>query len=148
MGVSGPSDSNAQQSSAQTTVSTTGSQAPASGGDSSPINSGAGVQYNLASGAHYDASPQIVTDALNQMASVVNNALQQVSDLNQTQANGMAQQGQTVASSLSSLQNQLGGIAANTASGGQTDNNKTVLYIVLAVAGLLAAVFYGRGKSA
>ena len=142
------SESSTSSSPAQTTQSTAGSNSPV-------LGSGAGLVNNTSTGTvvtggtmNVDSTPVVVNNALNQMAAVVNNALQQVADQSATISNSSAQQGQTTASALSSVENQLAAIAANANSGGQTDNNKTILYVVGAVVALLAVVFWPKGKAA
>ena len=123
-------NSTSDQKSSQATTSTAGASSPASTGASSPVNTG--TQLNLSQGASVDATPAIESQAFNVIASVVDEALK-----------GQASQTSSEQTSSSDLLSQVlaadQATAANSASGGQTNTNKTTLWIVgLAAAAILA----------
>jgi hypothetical protein len=131
-------DSAASTQASQPTLSTAGSSSPASQGNGSPVNTGSHATQITVSGGTVSSDPVFLSHALDQIASVVNNALQQVSALNVTQANNGTQQAQQIQNVLGDVLDKQQELAKAVQSGGQTETNKTILSAVGAA--LLSAV--------
>ena len=128
----------------QITTSTTGASSPSSGGESSPVNS-AGSQVNAGGSVTIDATPQIEAEAFGLINSVVTQALQNSGQTQQTQAQTVAAQTNSSDQVLAQVLAADQATAANSASGGQTNNNQTLTYIVLAViAGIVAILIFRK----
>lgn len=69
---------------------------------------------------------------------------QTVKDLSAQQSQGLGELGAGLTDSLKDAFNKLTGLAKTTTTGGETDRNQIILWIVLGVFGLVAAIFYLR----
>jgi hypothetical protein len=145
----GPSVSSAQQTSKQTTTSTSGASSPSTAGDKSPINTGvsigdkASVVYN--DSVNTSDAPAVTKAAFDAITTLVGQALSGLNKTAATTADTVAQQGDQTGQLVSAILAQDQATAANTASGGQTNTNTTVLeVVVIAAACLLAWMFFGK----
>jgi hypothetical protein len=127
--------SKSSQASSQTTVSTAGSSSPATSGNNSPVNTGAGSVLTV--GGNYDATPSVLLAALNSVSGIVESAISSVSSNNDANTAGQAA---LLSQVLGAAQAQ----SANTSSGGQTEQNKTVTYVVIGAFAFLAAIMIFR----
>ena len=108
------------------------------------INAANGSQYNLGANAKFDASPVVVKSALDTIAAVVDASIAALRDAGQNvNANNEANnagQAALLSQVLGSAQAQ----SANTSSAGQTEHNKTIVYVVGAALAALVAVMIFR----
>lgn len=139
MGGSSSASSDAQQ----TTVSSAGASSPVAGHDQA-INAANGTLYNLGANSKFDASPVVVQSALNSIASVVDSAIAAVRAAGQNIAQNNDANNAGQAALLSQVLGASQAQSALTSSGGQTEQNKTILYVVGAALAALVAVMIFR----
>lgn len=125
------SSSKSSTSSSQSTTSTTGTTSPA---------------YTAGGNITLDTTPQVTEQAFNAITSLVGQALQGVNQTAQQTAQTVNQQGSNVNDLVSAVLAQDQATAANTASGGQTNTNTTIVEVICIAAAALVAVFLFRKK--
>jgi hypothetical protein len=124
----------ASTSASQPTTTTSGANSPATVGSSSPINAGSGTLLQAGGNLKVSSDPAVEEAAMNTIAQVVQSQLDQ-----QNNTNGLAIQ--AASNSQIAQQGQLSSILEAAANPTQAGNNSTVLYIVLAIAAAIVAVF-------
>ena len=136
--------SSAASAAAQTTVSSSGNSSPVAGRDQN-INAAGGSQYNLGANAKFDASPVVVQSALDAIAQVVDDSIAALRDAGQGIASNNEANNAGQAALLSQVLGSAQAQSANTSSGGQTEQNKTILYIVgAALAAVVAMILFRK----
>lgn len=140
----GGGSSESQANPSQTTQSTTGGSSPIASGSNVPINTSSGSQLAAGGNLTITADPQVTSDALNAIAGIVAQALnnsgqtaQLVTQSNQDNANSL---NNVLATVLAQDQ----ATAANQATGGFSGSTQTILYVVagaFALVGLLIFAF-------
>lgn len=149
----GPSEASSQSQSnpVQTTLSTTGATSPATAGNGSPVNAGQ-IQLSAGGALTTDTSPIVTGQALDTVTQLVKAAIDQVGSTTQSVAgslqNSIAAGNQQQSNNENLLQAVLSSQAAlanNVQSGGQTNNNQTLL-TALGIGGavLLGIFFFNR----
>ena len=127
----------------QTTV--TGAQAASSTGDNAPV-AGAGATQ-LAAGGNLTVNTSTDPKAFETIQNIVGAALNTTSQTQQAITASQNASNDALNMLTSKVLTQDQATAANTASGGQTNNNSTMLYVVLAaVAGVLGLGFFAFKK--
>lgn len=129
----------------QTTLSSSGAQSPVAGNDQA-INSSTGTQFNLGANSKFDASPLVVQSALDSIAKVVDQAIGAVKTAGQNIANNNEANNAGQAALLSQVLGASQAQSAAVSTGGQTEQNKTILYVVgAALAALVAVMIFRKG---
>lgn len=136
--------STAASTAAQTTVSSSGNSSPVAGRDQN-INAAGGSQYNLGANAKFDASPLVVQSALDAIALVVDDSIAALRDAGQNVNDNNEANNAGQAALLSQVLGSAQAQSANTSSAGQTDQNKTILYVVgAALAALVVTIIFRK----